>query len=425
MSDIPARAPQARLVARATARCRALFRKARRAWIDGTLGSKLRRRASNSLYVPLRTVVDERRLPLADRALDLQTGFADHRRTDRELRVSDGGLRRIVDAFIAAETRRGESPDELEVRGLWAEWLDLNYSELRRLLRVKDISGLRALLENVHREPLSTGVGGTIDDTNRLPGWLGRAYYRVLWCRARNALQSVRPDWGDLASPVAGNPAGVWIDERLVSFNTLRHSYYATELLKLLGDRGGARIVEIGGGMGGQATQLLDLGGSAVASYTIVDLPEVACLSAYCLMATIGEDGVRLFGEAESSNGARVKILPPWGISTLPDRCADLVVNTYSFSEMDSSTATFYLREVERLADRWFFHVNHETRFRYRQPDGSISENRIGSEMIPDRQLFHLRSRCAARFVRPENRANRAFEYIYCRTAAAIPGRMG
>ena len=393
---------------------RAVGRKLRRAWHDRTLGAKVRRSATNVLFVPGVSVIRNAQLPPDDRALEL-TGFRDHRGTALELQCSDRALGRLIDAFNAAEAAKAAScPAELEVHGVWAEWLELHYGRLRRLLRDQDVAGLRQLLENIHREPMSTGVGGTRDDVSRVPAPLVPAYYRVLWSQYRDLLTTVRPDWHDVASPVVGNPHGAWVDGRLVQLETLENAYYATELLGLLGNGRPRRVLEIGAGMGGQAYQFLHLGRGTIGMYTIVDLPEVACLSAYCLMAALGEDRVRLYAESSPcGDQVVVEVLPHWQIAALPDHSADLVFNAYSFSEMDSASSTFYLRQVERLCDAYFFHVNHETRFRYRRSDGGQSLNLVGSEIVPDTARFRLSSCRPREFVRPENRANVAFAYLY------------
>lgn len=394
-----------------------IARKLTRAWHDGTLAAKVRHHAADVLYVPAASVMRSRRLPRSDRTLDLHTGFHDHRGSSYELRCSDAALRRLVVAFAKAEADRPEHcPPELEVRGLWSEWLDLHYRPLRQALREEDVPALRVLLENLHRDSLSTGVGGTIDDVNRVPRPFLRSYYTSLWCRYRDLLRDVRPQWEDVSSPIVGNPVGVWIRNDLVQIETLRHAHHATVILGLLQGQSNARIVEIGGGLGGQAYQCVTLGARHLARHTIIDLPEVACLSAYCLLAALGEDRVRLFGE-ESPTGPKphVDVLPHWSISALGDLSTELVYNSHSFSEMDSNSATFYLREVERIATRFFFHINHETRYRYRVAGGGYSLNRIGSEMAPQPQSFDLIGRHSQAFIRPENRANKGFAYLYRR----------
>lgn len=393
----------------------AVGRKLRRAWHDRTLATKVPRQVTNMVIVPVLSMYRYARLPPDDRSLDLETGFRDHRGTALELRCSDTAFERLIEAFNAAEADGpANCPPDLEVHGVWAEWLDLHYGTLRCLLRDGDVRRLRNLLENIHRHPMSTGVGGTRDDVVRVPTHLVPAYYMPLWAHHRDLLTAVRPDWHDVSSPIVGNPLGAWVDGRLVQIGTLEKAYYATVLLQCIENGPACSVLEIGAGMGGQAYQLLRLGRAAIHSYTILDLPEVACLSAYCLMGALGEDAIRLYGETPPwSDDVLVEILPHWLVGTLQDLSADLVFNAYSFSEMDSASSSWYLREIERICNIHFFHVNHETRFRYRRTDGSESINHIGSELVPDPDKFRLSRRRPRQFVRPEARDNVAFEYLY------------
>jgi len=397
---------------------RVVNRKVRRSLRDRTFGTKARRHARNMLAVPAISLVANHRLSKADRSLDLTTGFRDHRGTSLERRCSDVALNRLILSFNAAEAAGARScPPELEVRGVWAEWLDLHYGRLRRILREARVEELRILLENIHRDPMSTGVGGTRDDVERVPRPLVSAYYRALWAAHRDRIERIRPDWDDVASPVAGNPHGAWVGGRLVQIETLEKAYYATRLLQLFPASRPCRILEIGAGMGGQAYQFLALSGGSVSSYTILDLPEVSVLSGYILMASLGEQRVALFGEP-TPDGALVNIQPHWAIDSLPDLSADLIFNSFSFSEMDSLTCRYYVNQIERLCGRYFFHVNHETRFRYRLPNDAESINTLGSEIVPDSSAFQLICRTPRQVVRPENRANVAFEWLYQRESA-------
>jgi putative sugar O-methyltransferase len=385
--------------------------KVRRAVRDGTVLTKAERQVRNLLWTPAWAIASDLKAR-DERLVGLREGFGDHRGTDRELRCSDDALHRICTAFQTADSDRGHAPEALTVRGLWAEWLDLQYGALRSLLSKGDVVGLRALLENLHREQLSIGVGGSIDDVSSTLRPAVRAYYRSLFRRYAALLEDVRPDWSDVSTPCAGNPHGILQGDRLVTLETLRYAHHATVLIESLGTAP-VSVLEIGGGLGGQALQFIQLG--RISRYRILDLPEVGALVAYVLIAALGEDRVCLYGETEARP---VTISPPWTVDTLPDAGYSLVFNAYSFSEMDSRTAGYYLDQVPRLCTGLFFHVNHEKRFRYRERSGSVSVNLLGSELVPDSDHFSLAWRRPQLFVRPEQRARAACQYLFERQAA-------
>lgn len=392
-----------------------VIRKVRRSLRDRTFTLKFKRRLVNLVAVP-QTVIRGDRARRAFWTGDLVHGARDHRGSATERTCSDVGLQRIITAYNSAVVDVAQvCPPELEVRGVWAEWLDLNYAKLRTLLASGDLGRLRSFLENIHREPSSTGVGGTYDDYDRYPWYLRAPYFRATWTEYRQLLEQVRPDWSDVASVVVGNPVGAELDGRLVQIETLRHAHHATWLL---GERAGrplTEVLEIGAGLGGQALQFVNLAGPQLCRYTVIDLPEVAALSAFVLMSALGEDRVSLYGEpdSESKPALSVRVLPPWSIREVPPRSIDLIFNSYSFSEMDAETSSFYLREIERICRGDFFHVNHETRFVYTQADGTRSFNRIGSEMVPDAARFRLVWRRPRTFSRPENTLQHGYAYLY------------
>jgi hypothetical protein len=106
-------------------------------------------------------------------------------------------------------------------------------------------------------------------------------------------------------------------------------------------------------------------------------------------------------------------VFPHFKIVPLPEQSVDLYHNACSFSEMDSVSAAEYLRVIERTCRRYFSHINHEVRFRYRNPDGSTSVNLIGSELVPDTRTINRVFKKPRIFCLPEDRSLPAFEYLY------------
>jgi hypothetical protein len=156
---------------------------------------------------------------------------------------------------------------------------------------------------------------------------------------------------------------------------------------------------------------------AAIAKYLVFDIPEMASICSYFLLSAFPDRQIRLFGEGPVSTGAAedydIAVFPHFAITGLEDRSVDLFHNACSFSEMDSVSSSEYLRIIERACRKYFSHINHETRFQYRNPDGSTSMNRIGSELVPDPRRFKQVFRKPRVFCLPEDRFYPYFEYLY------------
>ncbi len=256
-------------------------------------------------------------------------------------------------------------------------------------------------------------------------GWIGRAYLAAVWRRYRDGLSLQGGGPAEAGAPLVGNPAGPVAGGRVLPIETLRHAAHARAIARLLEPTRQPVIVEIGGGFGGQALQVMQLlaaEGKTNSRYVLFDLPEVAIVCAYFLIAALPKARVRLFGEGpppgRGDEGFDIGIFPHFTIGELPDDSADLVFNANSFSEMDGTSARTYLTTIERVCRRWFFHINHDVGLRYREADGSIRGNLIGAELVPDPSRFLRVSKVPRALVRPEDRGFPSFEYVYARRDA-------
>lgn len=392
--------------------------KVRRAWSDGALWEKAGRFLVSSLRIPIEATCGYLRLPPADRRLDVAAGFADHRRQAGHRRSDPAHLRRIIAAYKASKRAQRSAPPAFEIRGEWSAWIDVNFKDLIRALEAGDVTALAALFENLHREPFALGAGSGYDEYVRCRTSLtGPLYVRTVWCRYRDLFRAAVPADVGIRYPLVGNPAGILLDGDVISIQTFRHAYHAWEMLGWLREVSQPVIVEIGGGVGGQAYQVVRMAGAALGKYLVFDIPEMASLCSYVLLTAFPEKRIRLFGEGPVSVNASeeydIAIFPHFEITRLADKSVDLFHNACSFSEMDRASSTEYLRIIERTCRRYFSHVNHETRFTRRNPDGSISINAIGSELVPDPRRFRRLFKKPRVFSLPEDRSHTAFEYLY------------
>ena len=108
-------------------------------------------------------------------------------------------------------------------------------------------------------------------------------------------------------------------------------------------------------------------------------------------------------------------VFPHFAISQLPALSVDLFYNSCSFSEMDSASSMEYLSIIERACRRYFLHDNHDMVLEFKEADGSISVNVIGSKLIPNSALFKRVFKKPRVHGLPEDRSFIQFEYLYQR----------
>jgi putative sugar O-methyltransferase len=389
-----------------------------RAWADGTLRNKAGRFLVSSVATPLDVTTGYLRLTRQDRRLNPAAGFADHRGKAEHHRSDPEHLRRIIAAYKAAKQAQQHAPAVFEIRGLWAEWINVNYRDLVRALNAEDTAALAGLFENLQREQFTIGTGSGYDEYVKYRTSLtGRLYVRTVWCRYRDKFQSLGEPEEAVHYPLVGNPAGICLNGDVVQIHAFRHAYHALEMHRLLQNIPNAVVVEIGGGIGGQAYQAMRTVKTPIAKYLVFDIPEVAAICSYFLLSALPDRRIRLYGEGpvsvSDSEDYELAVFPHFDVARLPEQSVDLYHNACSFSEMDSVSAAEYLRIIERTCCRYFSHINHEVRFRYRNPDGSTSLNLIGSELVPDPRTFNRIFKKPRVFCLPEDRLLPAFEYLY------------
>jgi putative sugar O-methyltransferase len=403
------------------ARTRYNLQKLYTAWQRGTLVEKVSRKLSMSVYVPLRVTRDYLKLPAQDRSLAIDDGFADHRSNPRFVPATDEVVHRVVQAYQRAKADEKDMPVAMQVRGLWREWIEINYGSLMAALRQADTQRLKQLFDNYNREGFAIGTGAGYDDYVRYKvSAMARPYVCAVWSAYRDRLLAKGRTLSRIQHPMIGNPAGVPFDGTILQIDTLRHAYNAATITELLTGAANPTIVEIGGGFGGQAHQLLS-SEFHPGRYLLFDIPEVAAVCSFFLLTALPERRVCLYGEGAVSAvaGAEydVGIFPHFAIAELEERSVDLVFNAHSFAEMNAATCLAYLDVVNHVCRRYFLHINHDTRLVTHEPDGTRSVNMPGSDTIPDEGRFRRVHQRPYPLTRPEDRPFRVVEHLFERVA--------
>jgi putative sugar O-methyltransferase len=391
------------------------YSKLKSAWATKTLGSRVNRFLFIAFMRPLIILIGYTRLNKADRKINIKEGFADHRQKKSYQRPNQEHLCRIISAYKESKRDQATAALPYQIRGVWKDWLLINYKNLICALENEDISTLSTLYENMFREQFTTGAGG-YDNYLRYRAPLGDFYIKYVWSSYRDKLLELDFDLQKIKFPLIGNPTGVILNGDVISIDTLRYAYHAVEMRELLRDVPKAVIVEIGGGLGGQTYQTIQMS-EQVSKYLVFDIPEVASISSFFLLSAFPNKNIRLYGEGSVSPSASeeydIGVFPHFAIHHLPDFSVDLFYNSCSFSEMDRISSREYLSIIERACRRYFMHDNHDTVFEFRYPDGSISVNEIGSKLIPAPATFKRVFKKPRVHGLPEDSAIVQFEYLY------------
>jgi putative sugar O-methyltransferase len=400
------------------------YEKCRSAWLSGTLRERFVRKVLTAIYVPLFVNYKYARLSRADKSLTIDTGPTDHLlRESSTQRDDEAIIARIARAYSLAKSTQLDAASPFVIRGLWDEWIRINYGPLIDALSKGELDRAAQLLRNFQREQFAVGTGGNFEDVNRIRHSIfGRRYFKAIWTDYRDKLRTSGYELSRLSHPTIGNPAGIALNGTVVQIETLRHAYKAHAMCDLLQNVRHPTVTEIGGGFGGQAYQLIaqsKQAGNPIAKYLDFDIPEVQIVASYFLLRAFPDDDIRLFGEAAPTDTFAIGVFPHFCIDTLPNLSADLVFNSNSFSEMDSAAALHYLSVINRICRRYFMHVNHEVPFQFKQADGSISHNVIGSKMVPDTGLFKRVYKVPRLYGRPEDSFFESYSYLYERTVKA------
>ncbi|HEY5234596.1 MAG TPA: putative sugar O-methyltransferase [Rhabdochlamydiaceae bacterium] len=163
----------------------------------------------------------------------------------------------------------------------------------------------------------------------------------------RVCLELIRSRYPDLLAHIdqfrqndhLGNPVTVPYDIGTISPTTLHYMKVLGELRKEFGDLSNMRIIEIGGGYGGQCKIISDL--FSFKNYTLVDLPETLELA----QKYLNEQGVE-----------NVRFLTPDQLSK--EEHYDLVLSTYGFSECNRSLQKSLFAQVLERSQRGYLDCN-------------------------------------------------------------------
>ena len=164
-----------------------LYSKLKTAWATKTFRSRVSRFLFISIIRPFIILDGYIRLSKADRKINIKEGFADHRQDKFYKRPSQEHLRRIISAYKASKRDQATAALPFQIKGVWKDWLLINYNNLVLALENEDISTLSTLFENLFREQFTIGTGG-YDNYLMYRAPLGSFYIKYVWSSYRDKL---------------------------------------------------------------------------------------------------------------------------------------------------------------------------------------------------------------------------------------------
>jgi len=347
--------------------------------------------------------------------LDFKEGYKDHRSDKDFVEIKPHQIERIIKAYTLAKLNQKNADSKFQIRGLWEEWISVNYRDLIFALESKNSEILLKLFNNVLREQCTRGLG-SYDEWLRYNSFLGKNYLKYVWINYYKKLIDLQGN-KKIIFPKVGNPCGIIHNDKIIPIESLRHAYRAEEIVNCLTGLEEKVVVDIGGGYGGLIFQLASkLEKEKNNKFYLFDIPEVAAISSAFLIASFPDKQIRLYGEGSISSDTRdfeIGVFPHFAINELKDNSIDLFYNSCSFSEMDEVSSTRYLFEIERCCRKYLMHDNHETNLIFRENDGTFSKNIIGSKLIPNKNNFELIYKKKQGHKLPDDSFFKSFRYLY------------
>jgi len=215
----------------------------------------------------------------------------------------------------------------------------------------------------------------------------------------------------ELEAPRIGNPWGYLVEGKLLYEPICEYHYQANYFATLLCDVSKPVILEIGGGFGGLAYQIVKR--IPYVKYIGFDLPENVFLQSYYLSCAFPKLNILIYDKSMTAlthntiEKYDIILLPNFMIQEVESYVADLIVNVRSLSEMPVATIGEYYLQIDRLG-RLFFH--HENIFKNRL-DGLYG---IPSSEFPTLSNFILVAESESRWPRyQKDSAYPCHEYLY------------
>ncbi len=293
---------------------------------------------------------------------DFKNGFKDSIiLPDNEYYVNDFNLDRIISAYLKSKQDQVGQPIAYQIGGEWEGLINHIYGELLTQIENKQFDCVRRTLSNFAKDKISMGLSayGTIAN-----GFFTSLEFLNYYNNSYNIWKSLTGLSDDsLVYPKIGNIHGIEEGEGVISWTSFRLSYFAQRITSLLSEKTAQSkktVLEVGGGYGGIPFFLFQKFNFSNNKYMNLDIPENNMVVSFFLMSAFPKKEIFLYGESLPNNDYDIAIMPNYYLKHIPANYTDLVFNSHSLTEMSQETVKEYLKQIDRISSKYFFHANHE-----------------------------------------------------------------
>jgi putative sugar O-methyltransferase len=282
---------------------------------------------------------------------------------DNEKEIVDSA----ITSFNAAKRTQTSVPAPYRPSGVWEGFFDRRLGYFYQLISKREYENIAGFLRSFFRNEAISGL------------WRGEVNVFQAFCNLDEVAQSLRElamkkqylvwrrylpsaDPRELDAPRVGNPWGYRYDDHLLYEPVFEYNFQAHYFDELLSDIEKPVVIDIGGGFGGLAHQLLSRRPSI--KYIGFDLPENVLLQTYYLACIFPNAKILTYQEdapaltLEQLNNYDVVLLPNFELRRTDSLVADLIVNVRGLSTWSYETITEYLAQIDRIGCLFFYHEN-------------------------------------------------------------------
>jgi putative sugar O-methyltransferase len=273
---------------------------------------------------------------------------------------------KLSKSFNAAKQKQRSLPKCYLPDHEWKRILEVEWQHCYDALSRSDVPVVASFLKNFFRNQGISGFWGGTEVFEIFRNQKGKE------AQARNetmirqfyAWLSAFPSipLSELDAPKIGNPWGFDLSGNLLVEPVFEYHFQANYFRRLLSEIKAPVVLEIGGGFGGLAFQLLKGGGQV--KYVGIDLPENILIQSYYLSCAFPNARMLTYSsgfaglDENTLNEYDIVMLPNFVLPNLATSMVDLIVNVRSLSEMSEETIEEYMKQVDRIGRLFFFHEN-------------------------------------------------------------------